>query len=70
MAESTTPTTTTTFTPYATLSALGLYLGQIDFLAPVRDQVKIAQKKLVYTPFDSILSIIAGATGGRQAKVW
>ena len=30
MAESTTTMTTTTFTPYATLSALGLYLGQDD----------------------------------------
>jgi hypothetical protein len=72
MAESTTPTTTTTFTPYATLSALGLYLGQIDFLAPVRDQVKIAQKKLVYTPFDKLtdafVTILAGAHGMVEAN--
>jgi len=72
MVESTTPTTTTTFTPYATLSALGLYLGQIDFLAPVRDQVKIAQKKLVYTPFDKLtdafVTILAGAHGMVEAN--
>jgi len=72
MAESTTTTTALTFTPYAMLSALGLYLGQIDFLAPIRDQVKIVQKKIVYTPFekltDAFVTILAGAHGMVEAN--
>jgi hypothetical protein len=74
MAESTTTatTTSTTFTPYATLAALGLYLGQIDFLAPIRDQVTIIQKKIVYTPFekltDAFVTILAGAHGMVEAN--
>jgi len=71
MAESPTTTTALTFTPYALLSALGLYLGQIDFLAPIRDQVKIVQKKIVYTPFekltDAFVTILAGAHGMVEA---
>ena len=71
MAESPTTTTALTFTPYALLSALGLYLGQIDFLAPIRDQVKIVQQKIVYTPFekltDAFVTILAGAHGMVEA---
>lgn len=70
MAEST--TTTTTFTPYAMLAALGLYLGQIDVLAPIRNQVKIEQKTIVYTPFekltDAFVTILAGAHGMVEAN--
>jgi hypothetical protein len=66
MAESTT-TTNVSFTPYAPLAALGLYLRQIDFLAPIREQVKIAQKKVVHTPLDKLtdafITILAGAHG-------
>ena len=40
---------------------LGLYLGQINFLASVRDQVKIVQKKLVYTPFDKLTNAFVTA---------
>jgi hypothetical protein len=64
--------TTTTFTPAATLAALGLYLRQIDFLAPIHDQVKIVQKKRVYTPFekltDAFVTILAGAHGMVEAN--
>lgn len=66
MAESTT-IPTTAFTPYAPLAALGLYLRQIDFLAPVRTQVQIVQKKVVHTPIDKLtdafITILAGAHG-------
>jgi hypothetical protein len=41
MAESTI-TPNVSFTPYAPLAALGLYLRQIDFLALIRAQVTIA----------------------------
>jgi hypothetical protein len=67
-----TESTTTTFTPYATLAALGLYLRQIDFLAPIRNQVHIVQKKRVYTPFekltDAFVTILAGAHGMVEAN--
>lgn len=49
MAESTT-TPNVSFAPYASLAALGLYLHQIDFLAPIREQVKIEQKKRLCIP--------------------
>jgi hypothetical protein len=66
MTESTT-TTHVSFTPYAPLAALGLYLRQIDFLAPIREQVTIEQKKLVHTPLDKLtdafITILAGAHG-------
>jgi hypothetical protein len=54
------------------LAALGLYLGQIDFLAPIRDHVTIVQKKIVYTPFekltDAFVTILAGAHGMVEAN--
>jgi hypothetical protein len=66
MAESTTPSERS-FTPRAPLAALGLYLRQINFLAPIREQVKIVQKKLVYEPIekllDAFITILAGAHG-------
>lgn len=66
MAESTTPTTVS-FTPYAPLAALGRYLRQIDCLAPIREQGKIVQKKVVHTPLDKLtdafITILAGAHG-------
>jgi hypothetical protein len=68
MAESTTSAAPDrSFTPYAPLAALGLYLRQIDFLAPIREQVKIIQKKVLYAPieklFDAFITILAGAHG-------
>ena len=70
MTESTTPASTS-FTPCASLAALGLYLRQIDFLAPIRDQVTIVQKKVVHTPLDKLtdafVTILAGAHGMVEA---
>jgi hypothetical protein len=47
--------------------ALGLYLLQIDFLALVREQVTIEQKKVVHTPLDKLtdtfIIVLAGAHG-------
>jgi len=55
------------FSPAASLAALGVHLGQIDLFAPIRDNVKIAQKTVIYTPldklFDAFISILAGAHG-------
>src|SRR5215211_8173639 len=55
------------FSPAASLAALGVHLGQIDLFAPIRDNVKIDQKTVIYTPldklFDAFISILAGAHG-------
>ena len=71
MAQSTTAPTTT-FTPVASLAALGLYLRQIDFLVPVREQVKIVQKTVIHTPMDkltdALVTILAGAHGIVEAN--
>jgi len=60
-------TTSTTFTPCASLAALGLHLRHIDLLAPIADQVTIMQKTVVHTPFDKLtdcfITILAGAHG-------
>jgi hypothetical protein len=49
------------------LAALGLYLHQINFLAPLRNQVTISQKTVVHTPLDKLtdafITILAGAHG-------
>jgi hypothetical protein len=60
-------TGTATFTPCAALAALGCYLQQIDLLAPVGAQVRIAQKTVTHTPVDKLcdafIAILAGAHG-------
>ena len=65
-------TTSTTFTPCASLAALGLYLRHIDLLAPIADQVTIMQKTVVHTPFDKLtdafITILAGAHGLVEAN--
>jgi len=67
MAQSTISHPTRHFSPAASLAALGVHLGQIDLFAPIRDNVKIAQKTVIYTPldklFDAFISILAGAHG-------
>jgi hypothetical protein len=54
-------------TAHASLAALGVKLHQLDFLAPLREEVKIAQKAVKFTPFekltDCFIAILAGAHG-------
>src|SRR5436309_2541872 len=54
-------------TGHASLAALGVKLGQLDLLAPLREEVKIAQKAVKYTPCekltDCLIGILAGAHG-------
>src|SRR6266700_3195172 len=54
-------------TAHASLAALGVKLRQLDLLAPLREEVKIAQKAVKYTPFekltDCFIGILAGAHG-------
>lgn len=60
-------TTTTTFTPCASLAALGCHLRQIKLFDVVREQVHIAQKTVIHSPIDKLydcfISILAGAHG-------
>jgi hypothetical protein len=60
-------TTTTTFTPCATLAALGCYLRQIKLFDPVRAHLRIAQKTITHSPtdklYDAFITILAGAHG-------
>ena len=60
-------TTTTTFTPCASLAALGCHLRQIKLFDPVRAGVRIAQKTITHSPtdklYDAFITILAGAHG-------
>jgi hypothetical protein len=65
MAQST--TATMTFTPCATLAALGCHLQRLDLLAPIQAQVRIAHQTITHTPVeklcDALVTILAGAHG-------
>jgi hypothetical protein len=54
-------------TAHASLAALGVKLRQLDLFAPIREEVKIAQKAVKFTPFeklcDCFIAILAGAHG-------
>lgn len=54
-------------TAHASLAALGVQLCQLDLLAPLREEVTIAQKAVKYTPCekltDCFIGILAGAHG-------
>jgi hypothetical protein len=67
MAKSTASVSERRATPHATLAALGVHLTQLDFFAPVRLLVHIAQKTVRYTPtdklYDCFIGILAGAHG-------
>jgi hypothetical protein len=54
-------------TAHASLAALGVRLRQLDLLAPIRQGVRIAQKRVRYSPFeklyDCFIALLAGAHG-------
>jgi hypothetical protein len=54
-------------TAHASLAALGVKLRHLDVLAPLREEVTIAQKAVKFTPFeklcDCFIAILAGAHG-------
>ena len=54
-------------TPHASLAALGVKRRQLDLLAPLREELKVAQKAVKYAPFekltDRFIGIIAGSHG-------
>jgi hypothetical protein len=55
------------FTAYATLTALGVKVTQMEMFKPIAQQVKIAQKTVKYTPIEKLIdaeiAILAGAHG-------
>ena len=67
MAECTASAIVRRSTAHASLAALGVKLQQLDLLSPLREEVKIAQKAVQYTPFekryDCFIGILAGAHG-------
>jgi hypothetical protein len=64
---STTTEATVTFTPSASLAALGCHLQHLQLFEPIRTQVQIAQKTVLHSPsdklFDAFITILAGAHG-------
>jgi hypothetical protein len=62
-----TNTEATTFTPCATLAAIGCHLLHLGLFEPIRTQVQIAQKTVMHSPVDKLLdafiTILAGAHG-------
>ena len=60
-------TETTTFTPCASLAALGYYLHYSKLFEPIRQRVQIMQKTVKHSPLDKLydasLAILAGAHG-------
>ena len=67
MSESTMSATIRRSSPHARLAALGLKLQQLDFFAPVRQQVQLAQKTVHFRPdeklYDGWVALLAGAHG-------
>ncbi len=55
------------FSPRATLAAIGLKIRAMNLLAPIKEMVKIAQKRIKHEPFeklqDALITILAGAHG-------
>ena len=54
---------------HASLAALGVYLQQIDLLRPIREQVKIAQKTVRYSPWEKVEDALIGLLAGLHGVV-
>ena len=67
MTEFTTPALVRQSTPHASLAAIGLKVQQLDLFRPIREQVRIRQKTVRYTPtdklYDALIAILAGSQG-------
>jgi len=57
-------------TQYAPLAALGYFLRQRDFFAPLREHVKVGSKTVLHTPhqklLDVVVSMLADCTSLKQ----
>jgi hypothetical protein len=67
MSHAATPSTSSRFSPRASLAAIGIRLQQLKLFGPVSAQVHIAQKQVQHTPiqklYDAFIAILAGAHG-------
>jgi len=54
-------------TQFAPLGLLGHHLQQHDFFAPLREQIQLEQKCLLYTPDDKLLTCLVSIMGGCHA---
>jgi hypothetical protein len=55
--------------PRATRAALGLKLQALGLLAPIREKVKIAQKKIKHNPLDKLQDAFITILAGEPAEV-
>lgn len=54
-------------TQFAPLGLLGYHLQQHDFFAPLREQIQLEQKCLLYTPDDKLLTCLVSIMAGCHA---
>ena len=54
-------------TQFAPLGLLGYHLQQRNFFAPLRNQIQLEQKCLVYTPYDKLLTCLVSILSGCHA---
>ena len=57
----------TSNTQFAPLALLGYRLHQRDFFAPLREQLQLQQKSVVYTPYDKLLTCLVSIMSGCHA---
>jgi hypothetical protein len=69
MSESTASVVVRRGTAHASLAALGLRRCQLDLLAPLRNRVKIVQKRVKYSPFDKLYEGFAARLAGAHGSV-
>src|SRR5262245_10362790 len=54
----------TSNTQFAPLALLGYRLHQRDFFAPLREQLQLPQKRVLYTPYDKLLTCLVSIMSG------
>lgn len=54
-------------TQFAPLGLLGDHLQQHDFFAPLREQIQLEQKCIIYSPYDKLLTCLVSIMGGCHA---
>lgn len=57
----------TSNTQFAPLALLGYRLHQRDFFAPLREQLQLQQKRVLYTPYDKLLTCLVSIMSGCHA---
>ena len=54
-------------TQFAPVGLLGDHLQQHDFFAPLREQIQLEQKCILYSPYDKLLTCLVSIMGGCHA---